>query len=141
MIRVILGLPASGKTEFVKRLKQNSMEKFIHTDDYINENRDNFEDSLYDLMRDLASIKNHNIVVEGVQGYRLLRKGLQEQSFFPDEVITCICDESIRRERYKRREGKELNKEFDARLIKFWNDYMDLLKRESTKPKFTIIKT
>lgn len=64
---VIIGAPASGKTTLSRTLEQYW--PVIHTDDYISMG---YENSLYELLKDLDHLSGW--IVEGVLGYRLLRK-------------------------------------------------------------------
>ena len=82
---LIIGLPGSGKTYLIDRLKTDG-HIVIKTDDYINYG---FEQSLYRVLEDIIKA-NGKTIVEGVQGYRLLRKGLQQNSYYPDIVIEMV---------------------------------------------------
>lgn len=125
---VIVGLPASGKSWIANELIEqyaNRNFKMYRTDDYI---KYGFEESLYKMMDDLRRDLSPRKIIEGVQGYRLLRKGLQLGTFNPDVVIVVVASREQRVERFnKRTEHNKLNKGFDASLEKIWNDYLELL--------------
>lgn len=121
-IVVIVGLPATGKTTLAKKL-QEAHDKYslYHTDDYIEHG---FKESLYVMMRDIEADKNRYKIIEGVQAYRLLRKGLELKTFFADCVIICSADYQTRLRRYKERgEDKDFTT-FDKTLNKIWSDYI-----------------
>jgi len=127
-IIVIVGLPASGKSflanEVLEQYEKRNY-KMFRTDDYI---KYGFEESLYKLMDDLRRDLSPRKIIEGVQGYRLLRKGLQLGTFNPDVVIVVAASSEQRHERFKKRPDKKLNRGFDATLEKIWADYLELLK-------------
>jgi len=80
---VIIGCPASGKTTLGRALAASTGTKLIETDDYIPHGAVN---SLYVMLDELVEM-DCPVIVEGVGGYRLLRKGVQLANFFPDVVI------------------------------------------------------
>jgi len=137
---VIIGLPTCGKTTYCEELaKQYPEHRIFHTDEYIHYG---FDDSLYNLMSDVMEHDDSNIIIEGVRGYRLLRKGIQTGLFKPDLVITCDASMPVRLERYARRGGdaKKLMS-FDKTLTTIWNDYLSLLKDCDHQPEFRTVKT
>lgn len=102
---VIIGPPASGKTYVANKLAHdNPSHKLIHTDDYI---AFGFEPSLYYLLDYVVEAKKTQpLIIEGILGYRLLRKGVQQGNFFPDIVIELeITDEQLTRTYKKERGG------------------------------------
>jgi len=84
---LIIGCPASGKTYLSKKFKTSH--KLIHTDNYLNYG---YEQSVYKIIDDIKN-SNKKTIVEGVQGYRLLRKGVQLDCYYPDVVIELIISE------------------------------------------------
>lgn len=149
-IIVVVGLPASGKSTVTDGLMakyKTRSPKLYRTDDYI---KYEFKESLYVMLRDLKRDLSPFKIIEGVQGYRLLRKGLQLKSFNPDLVIVCIADKATRQARFIARDakatgtGKKRHGGFDGMLNKIWGDYMMLLaEREptTTAPRFLILNT
>lgn len=94
---VIIGGPASGKSYLCELLAlRHPDHQVIHTDDYMEHG---FEQSLYVLIEDLKkNISNEDVpfIIEGILGYRLLRKGVELDWFFPDVVIELeITDERL----------------------------------------------
>lgn len=89
---VVLGIPNSGKTTFATQLSKNIQYTLIKSDDYFI--KDNQQESLEYLYREVTHYYNNNIpfIVEGVLGYRLLRKGAQTASFLPDLIINLNCN-------------------------------------------------
>jgi hypothetical protein len=142
---MVVGLPATGKsflTDVIESRFKGSKRpaKIYHTDDYI---KHGFEESLYvmmgDLKKDISPIK----LIEGIQGYRLLRKGLELESFYPDLVIVTVADRATRQKRYLERK-KTLNRGFDASLEKIWGDYIANLghpNHAGRQPRFVIYNT
>jgi len=87
---VITGNPASGKTHLANLMKKAyPYHKFISTDEFMEYG---FEDALYELMRAIKEIGNY-VIIEGVLGYRLLRKGVERDEFYPEMVINMDTPE------------------------------------------------
>lgn len=81
---LVIGYPATGKTTFAKKYIQYlPHHTLIDTDDYIPHGH---EQSLYVLIEDLKKIQTPTLI-EGVLGYRLLRKGVQLDCYYPDVVF------------------------------------------------------
>lgn len=132
---VIIGYAATGKTFLTTQLEKSLPKAaFWHTDDLINQY--DFEEALYVLMPKVTANKNALKIVEGIQGYRLLRKGLQLKTFYADVVIVCQASKETRAKRIENR-GKNINATFkqDKGLDKVWNDYLALLKIAKKKPE------
>lgn len=79
---LIIGCPASGKT-YLSNLLESSTHQTFHTDDYINHG---YYESMYKCLSDVIECDKLTIV-EGVQGYRMLRKGVEMDNYYPDLVI------------------------------------------------------
>ncbi len=95
---LIIGWPAAGKTYLSKLLaRDNPNHKLFHTDDYI---KHGYKEALYVLMADIATTKKPTIV-EGVQGYRLLRKGIELDSYYPEIVIELEISRELMYATYK----------------------------------------
>ncbi len=101
---LIIGFPASGKTTLAELLNSEN-HTLIHSDDYI---QFGFKESLYELLKDLEKIEG-NTIIEGVMGYRLLRKGVELNSYFPNIVIEMKVIEATVKKRYQARDPKKLN--------------------------------
>jgi len=135
---VIVGFPTTGKTTLCNGLSFKDS-RVWHTDDLIEDH--GFEEALYVLMpqviRDPSKIK----IVEGIQGYRLLRKGLELKTFYANVVIECIASKEERARRIVDR-GKDVNKTFslDKTCWKIWNDYLELLKSVPISKQPTILR-
>lgn len=82
---VIIGWPTSGKTYLTDFLSTKTDHLIIHTDDYY-ERIGDFKKELYVLLDDLKAI-DRPVIVEGILGYRLLRKGVELNCFHPEIVI------------------------------------------------------
>lgn len=102
---VIIGCPASGKTTLGKVLATRTGAKLIHTDDYI---QHGYKEALYVLLADIMEIEEP-VIVEGVHGYRLLRKGVEFDNFYPDVVIELeVAQEQVNAVYAKERPGKKV---------------------------------
>lgn len=83
---VIIGQPASGKT-YLSELIKGEEQAVIHTDGYLKAGQ--FLEDLNEIFETIDTYKSigQSILVEGVGGYRLLRKGLETGRFYPKAVI------------------------------------------------------
>lgn len=146
---VVVGLPATGKTTVTEAILTNYKDrkiKVFRTDDYI---KYGFEKSLYVLMDHLRKDISPIRLIEGVQGYRLLRKGVELGTFLPDLVIVCVADTATRQTRFLQRPPKDTgtgtkrHKGFDAMLTKIFDDYVQSLTRlkPEHQPRFLIFDT
>ena len=122
---VIIGYAATGKTTFSNTLQFDG--SLYHTDDYL---KYGSVESLYVLMEDLKKNSNQLKVIEGIGGYRLLRKGLQLGNFQADLIIECQAANEIRYDRIKAR-SKNIQATFnmDKACEKIWADYLLLCKQ------------
>jgi len=81
---LVIGYPLSGKTTLVK--SWNVKDRLVvHTDDYIPAY--GYEEALYKILSHINFVDTY--VVEGVQGYRILRKLSEYHALQPDLVIIC----------------------------------------------------
>lgn len=107
---LIIGCPASGKTWLSWLLKRDS-HQLIHTDDYIFQG---YEMGMYGALNaTVCSVKN--TIVEGVLGYRMLRKGAEYGNYYPDIVIEIKTPEH--------QAIKIYSKERDAKKIKYLQQF------------------
>lgn len=101
---VIIGNPATGKTWLANELAKRTGSPLIHADDYMGHG---YKEALYVLLDDVVEVGSP-LIVEGVQCYRLLRKGVQLNCFYPDVVIELTAtDEQIKRIYREERAGKD----------------------------------
>lgn len=104
---VIIGVPASGKTTLGRILASLTGQQLVSTDDYMPHG---YKESLYAMMDDLRQI-TAPVIVEGIQGYRLLRKGVETGEFFPDVVIELkVTPEQVERVYRRERQADKLPK-------------------------------
>ena len=86
---VVIGYPQSGKTTLVNALSSHRPElTVIHSDDYIEHG---WDAALYKMMDDMREYKPSPYLLEGVAGYRFLRKveQLDLEDLKPDLIILC----------------------------------------------------
>jgi len=122
---LIIGPPASGKTTLALELKKVNYHELIHTDDYIDFG---YEQALYVMMDDIP--QGVPTIIEGILGYRLLRKGVQTGKYFPDLVIEMEVTREQQAAIYENeRDPKKLQylKGFAAAHNKILNDYFELI--------------
>lgn len=112
---IIIGCPASGKSYLLKQLPTITHLR-ISTDHYMNYG---YEESMYKVMEDIKA-SPFNTLVEGIQGYRLLRKGVQLDCYYPDIVIELIISEQQMLNTYK-----EERNEKKIRYLKGFNRMHD----------------
>lgn len=141
---VIIGYAATGKSFFADMLMSLGINKYdyklIRSDDYQNKG---FQQSLYVMMSHIQHMRlngQERFIVEGIQGYRLLRKGLEEQTFFADVVFLMKADKATRHKRYLNRKDSIQKMGyldgFDSMLNKVWLDYLNMvLQQQKTLKK------
>jgi dephospho-CoA kinase len=110
---LIIGPPASGKTWLCNEIRGLS-HLVIRTDNYIHYG---YKESMYEVLREVthAHKLEINTIVEGIQGYRLLRKGVELDCYYPDIVIELEISEKRMHETYK--------KERDPQKIKYLQSF------------------
>lgn len=79
---LIIGAPESGKT-YLANILTGFGHKIIHTDDY---REWGFAQAMLQALT-AVQFANGRSIVEGVLGYRMLRKGVEFGSYYPDLVI------------------------------------------------------
>lgn len=135
---LIIGCPASGKTFLANNLKSDN-HKIIHTDDYM---RYGYKESLYVMIEDIQKLHVHTkSIVEGIQGYRLLRKGVELNCYHPDIVVQLEISEARMLQTYRtERPGKKIDSlyAFNNMHDKILNDYFRMYNPH--KPKWLKIK-
>lgn len=113
---VVIGPPAAGKTTLALQLSQlwpthRLVGGFTGLDGYMHDH--DFEAALYAILDDIAhyDADGHNMILEGVQGYRLLRKGLELDLFYPDIVLELrVTEAQVRRVYAGERMGKNVER-------------------------------
>jgi uridine kinase len=142
----VLGYTKTGKITIAKKLSQELNYLLFISDHYININ--NREQSLYDMMDHIIPYYNSNqpLIIEGILGFRLLRKGLQLNNFHTDLIIKTKCNNETIKHFYKMdREEYKINRalSFNKGLDKIWNEYRDLLLHNNLNkiPKFIELET
>ena len=143
---VICGYTKTGKVTIAKELAKALNRPLFISDDYVNiENR---EQSLYNLIDHILPYyqSNQPIIVEGILCFRLLRKGIQMNNFYPDLIIKTKCnDETIKH--FYRIDGEEskINRAlaFNRGLNTIWDEYRELLlnNHQLKRPQFIELET
>ena len=105
----IIGHPASGKTHLSNLICPNHHK--IHTDSYIGEG---YLAALHSTLHEIHNTDKHTLV-EGVICYRLLRKGVELASYYPDIIIRIEISPSKQKEIYE--------KERDAKKLKYMDSF------------------
>lgn len=121
---LIIGPPASGKTTLAKKLATPD-HLLIHTDDYMGLG---YYDAMYSILDDIIESEKPTIV-EGVQGYRLLRKGVEKNTYYPDIVIELkISDEKMEEIYRLERDPKKIRylSSFNKMHEKILTDYQNM---------------
>jgi hypothetical protein len=124
---LIIGCPASGKTHLSQILAASRpYHKVIHTDDY---QKHGYGQALYEILSDIEKLDHHLLIIEGVQGYRMLRKGVQQNNFFPDVVIELEVTEHRMLQTYRKERAVQKQRylnSFGAMHQKILKDYRAL---------------
>lgn len=122
---LIIGCPASGKSTIMQMIhdRQKIGHFIFHSDDYMHHG---YEQSLYALIDDYKKLRSeldgssehplpldayskHPIFIEGILGYRLLRKGVELDCYYPDVVIELlITDERMEQTYNESRDPEKL---------------------------------
>lgn len=101
---LILGCPASGKT-YLSNLICNRTHLKLHTDDFM---LSDYGIGLYGLLTRLSFIDSPTLI-EGVGGYRLIRKGAELAQYYADIIIKLSITQERQNETYaKERDEKKL---------------------------------
>jgi deoxyadenosine/deoxycytidine kinase len=131
---VIIGYAATGKTHLMNDLKSKYNAHYWSTDDYMGYG---FEEALYVIMQGIDNSKASLKVIEGVQGYRLLRKLAQLSKPLPDMVIECVASKEVRQIRIAAR-GKNVQAtlNLDKVLSKVYEDFKLL----APNPKYKYVR-
>ena len=133
---LIVGDPATGKTKLSGELAlRHPKHTVIHTDDFMD---NGYERGLYQILDKIKATEGPTLI-EGVQGFRLLRKGLQESSYNPDTVIHMFSTPQLIYKAYNtdyKRLGKDVKylEGLAKANIKILNDYRLLKTRINNPP-------
>jgi deoxyadenosine/deoxycytidine kinase len=125
---VIVGAPATGKSTLGRALADALGYKLFASDDYMELG---FERSMYKLLSDVMS-HDGPLVAEGVQCYRMLRKGEQLNNFRPDLIIECKTTLEAAQARYEMRgDANKWSKYLAMRkqLDTVWEDYLHIRRK------------
>ena len=129
---VIIGHPQSGKTTYSAKLKEKfPYHTYISCDDFKNFP---YDEALYELKKAINKTTAKHLVIEGILGYRLLRKGLQYKDFNPEMVIR------ITRAGIDYGDKTSKMQSFCKQLDTIWAEYIYLLESETEKPEIIEIK-
>lgn len=103
---LIIGCPASGKSTIANMLLERNQEHtLVRTDDYMHHG---YEQSLYVMIEDVKlHLDNTATIIEGILGYRLLRKGVELNFYYPDTVIELLITDERMEKTYKEQRDPE----------------------------------
>lgn len=112
---IIIGPPDGGKSYLTDQLALEYPDhKVYHTDDYISWGWDQAIDAIiFDIERDNAE----KIIVEGVQGYRLLRKWAENPQYNKRADLVIVA------EREPKPENKRASEHMQKGLDTTWSDW------------------
>lgn len=125
---LIIGCPASGKT-YLSKLLDRGDHVLIHTDDYL---PFGFVGSLSACI-DAANNVIGKTIVEGVQGYRMLRKGFENGNYMPDIVIECeVSTQRMNMTYVLERDPAKIQylRDFKKGHVKILNEYFAMCPKE-----------
>lgn len=141
---LVIGCPASGKSTIAKMISErNPDHTLINTDDFMSHG---YEQSLYVLIDDMkAKINNDEVpmIIEGILGYRLLRKGVELDFFYPDVVIELlIIEERMERTYNEQRDPDKLKgaKAQTKACATILSKYKEMLIKDGLYPEWIIVK-
>ena len=144
-IVVVCGFTKSGKITIARKISNHLKRRLFISDDYTIYGP---QEAMYVLLKDIVYETNrkHPFIVEGVQCFRLLRKGIQLNNFFPDLIIKTKCNEETIRYFYQKDNESEKTEnaiKYNKGLDKIWNDYLNLLSSnlQIKRPKFIELNT
>jgi hypothetical protein len=125
---VVIGFTKTGKITIAKKLSEYLDIPILISDYYYELSKDK---ALEYMMYDIKNLETSNIpyIVEGVLCFRLLRKGIQLNNFYPDLIIKTECnDKTIQHFYHKDNESSKIKKalSFNKGLDKIWLDYINL---------------
>jgi len=134
---LIIGCPASGKTWLCGQL-DCSGHRVIHTDKYV---VSGYEMGMYAALNDAVGSEKPT-VAEGVHGYRMLRKGAEYGSYYPDIVIEMKVSEQRMLSTYRNERNPNKIKylqQFNATHEKILNDYRKMIP-DRLKPQWIVFE-
>ena len=128
---VICGYTKSGKVTIANKLASQLNMMLFKSDDFID--YVDRENSLNMFMNGVIPYYNKRtpIIVEGITSFRLLRKGIQTNTFHPDLIIKTKCNESTIKHFYEKDgESSKIVRAlaFNRGLDKIWDEYRSLLR-------------
>jgi hypothetical protein len=144
---VVAGFTKTGKITISNKLSEELGYPIIKSDDFKVEQFGTTK-ALFAFMGECLSYYNTRkpVIIEGVKAFRLLRKGLQLRSFYPDVIIRTECNEATIRHFYKK-DGEEEKADramsFNKGLQTTWDSYLLMLDEKFVikKPKIITLTT
>lgn len=134
---LIIGCPASGKTWLAGQMGTGS-HRVIHTDKYMG---NGYEMGMYAALNDAVGSEIPTIV-EGIHGYRMLRKGAEYGNYYPDIVIEMKVSEQRMLSTYRNERNPnkiKYLKQFNATHEKILNDYRKMIP-DRLKPQWVVFE-
>jgi hypothetical protein len=138
---VVIGLPATGKSftaDWIQEVPCRGHSLFS-SDDYIDFG---YEESLYAMIRTMENDPNPRKIVEGVQGFRFLRKNVSTKAFKVDAIVITECSPETRAKRYAARDKGQIPTGFDRNLETVFKDYLAKMAASGQElPRIINVKT
>lgn len=134
---LIIGYPASGKTWLANKMHKPT-HQLIHTDSTVS---GGYFMGCYEALT-AVQFATKPTIVEGVQGYRMLRKGAEYASYYPDIVIEMQISNSRMMQTYMReRDEKKIKylKQFNDTHAKILNEYRGMCPKHKTPEWITFL--
>jgi hypothetical protein len=144
---IVCGYTKTGKITIAKKLALILNRPILISDDYTSNGKDKVE-ALYTFMDDVLYYYNKNIpiIVEGILCFRLLRKGIQLNNFYPDLIIKTKCNDNTIKHFYEKDgESNKISRalSFNKGLNTIWDEYINTLHQSPNVkfPKYTELET
>jgi len=140
----VIGYTKTGKITIARKLAKELNRTLLISDEFIE--KYGHEDAITYLENELQQYYYSvtPIIVEGILGFRLLRKLAKDGYIVPDLIIKTQCNEATITHFYnKDGEGYKITRAlgFNKGLEKIWNEYLYFIHSNFKKPKLLNLNT